>query len=365
MAFLGILPEQPSLAQKLGRGLGVGLTAGIGQATELGGKLFLENAKKARRNALIEQIEGNSNGQGSDVQQLMGQSSTDSTNAAQQLQGRNQSQADPFAKAKMYAAAGEDQLARLETERAKSTIKERIAEREFQSKRSEKYLEDIDTRRETLRAKENAIVSLSDAIENMPGGFSTDYLAEVTGYEPFRTAKGAQFKTATKEFLLGNLNRAGARPNMWIEQQIDTMAAKIGRSKEANETFVAATKADLNVERKKIEIASDLEEKYQKELGYVPKNIARQVEDQLKPYAEYEQAKLAYKLRQIHEKEIGKDLQKLSRVPKGTPLTLEKAKVIYQKSPGKSEAQKEANAEKIALSLGYTIPPKEIYMSNE
>ncbi len=220
----------------------------------------------------------------------------------------------------------------------------------------------MDESREALRLKENAVERLEDAIQNMPGGFDQDYIADLTGLESLRSAKGAQFKTASKEFLLGNLSRAGTRPNMWIEQQISDMAAKIGRSKEANETFTASVRADLAVERKRLEIADQLEEEYVNTLGYVPASISKQVDKLVQPYAEQKQKELAYDLRRIHEKELGpKSLNKLTEVPSGTPLTLEKARAIYEKAPGKTAEEKEENSMKIARKLGYTIPSEEIY----
>ena len=76
---------------------------------------------------------------------------------------------------------------------------------------------------------------MNDAIASKNLGFwSSDNLAEITGVEAFRSPEGAIFKTASKEYFLGNISRAGARPNQWIEQQISDMMAKIGNLQKMN-----------------------------------------------------------------------------------------------------------------------------------
>jgi hypothetical protein len=300
------------------------------------------------------------------AKQLQGEISQQSDGMPSRMSGnqssRSNRQEDPFAEAERYAAIGEHDLSQISSKRAESNIRQAQKNREFYSKRSQKVLAKADEEREAVNKKSYALDSLADAIENMPGGFSKDYLAEVTGYEPFRTAKGAQFKTAAKEFLLSNLSRAGARPNQWIEQQIGDMAAKIGRSKEANETFVAASRADLDIEKRRLDLLGDLEEKYLQDLGYVPDSISREVDKSLRPYAEEVQKKLAYQLRSIHERDTSpKDLQQLTKVPTGTPLTLRKASAILSQSPGKTDEERQENALKIAKKLGYQIMPDEFY----
>lgn len=230
-------------------------------------------------------------------------------------------------------------------------------EREYHSARSEKYLEEVDKSRGSLRQKEGALQSIEASIQNMPkSGLSKDYLAEVTGFEPLRSASGAQLKTGLKEFLLGNISRAGTRPNMWIEQQIGDMAAKIGRSKTANMTFVEMMKSEMNLEKKRLEIAGELEDKHSKNLGYVPKTISKEVDNLLRPYADQAQEELAYKLRRLYEQEEGsKSLEKMKKVPEGTPLTLEMASILMKKYPNKTDKE----LEKIAKQMGFKIPSSE------
>lgn len=228
-------------------------------------------------------------------------------------------------------------------------------DRKFAGEVARPFLKDIDQSRDAVRSKENAADLMDNAIESQDFGFfSADNWANFTGVEAFRTAKGAQLLLSQKEYLLGNIRRAGARPNQWIEQQIASMLPQIGRSREANESTAAALKAETSIERKKIEIADEIAERERERLGYVPENIGAQVDAALQPYAEEINNQLSYKLRQIHERESGAEkLTKLKKVPKGTPLTLEMAGVLRDKF-GSNEKVLE-NAKK----MGFTIPTKD------
>jgi len=247
--------------------------------------------------------------------------------------------------------------ANAEFERRKQDRKAFVEDRKFETDRSKKFLEEVDKSRDVVRGKENAIDLWERALEEGDlSFFSRDNLANVTGIEAFRTAKGAEFITGTKEFLLGNIQRAGARPNMWIEKQISKMLPLIGRSAEANQAVVSSLKAETQIQRKKVELTDQLSEQFENELGYVPGNISRLVDQAMEPFAQEIQDQLAFKLRVIHERESGpKALREIKKVPPGTPLTLEKATVLREKFGTGEDLIR--NAEK----LGYVVPTKDQY----
>lgn len=171
---------------------------------------------------------------------------------------------------------------------------------ERHSKISEKVLLRADEKAEELPQKEAALENMKNAIEqgNL-SYFSPDNLAELTGIEAFRTPEGALFKTASKEFFLGSLKRAGARPNQWIEQQIQDMLTKIGRSRAANLTVTQALQADIDIERKALQLTREIADQLEKEHGYVTRQLGSEVQKQLKPYAEKRQRELEKKLKSI------------------------------------------------------------------
>lgn len=252
-------------------------------------------------------------------------------------------------------------LANAELKRRDLEQKRFESTRKYEGELSTPYLKKIDESRDAVRTKENASDLMMNAIEegNLDF-FSKDNLANFLGKygEGLRTLKGAQLLNAQKEFLLGNIQRAGSRPNQWIEQQISGMLAKVGRSKEANLGVAEALSAETALERKKIELADDLASKYRKELGYVPADIGAQVDRQLSTYAKEVQNGLAYRLRELYEQEMGASgaaKQVIKKVPQGTPLTVLMAKMFIQKYGDVDKAID--NAKK----LGYTIySPDEI-----
>jgi hypothetical protein len=235
------------------------------------------------------------------------------------------------------------------------------SERTYQSQRALPYMKKLDEQRSSLAEKDQALSLMRNAIES--GNlefFSKDSFANFLGKfgEGLRTAKGAQLINAQKEFLLGNIARAGARPNMYIEQQISKMLPQIGRSDEANYTVVESFQAQQDLEKKKQETSDQLINKYESELGYVPGNIASQVDEAIKPYAQEVQSRLSYRLRNIQENEMGASKLKATlsnRVSQGTPLTLQTAQLLFEK-----EGSKEAGMKK-AKELGYYIPSLEEY----
>lgn len=237
------------------------------------------------------------------------------------------------------------------------------ADRQFAQGRAGPYLKKIDENREAVRAKKFSQKLMMDAIENENlEFFSPDNLANVTGIEAFRTAKGAQFLTALKENLLSNISRAGARPNMWIEQQINKMAPQIGRSREANMTVAKMLMAENALIEQEIGIADNLSAEYKQKLGYVPENIASLVDSAMKPISQDIQDNLSYDMRKIHEKETGK--KKLiagmnKKVPRDTPLTPAMTLLFLDKL--KDPKKVLAHAKK----MGYKIPSTEQYRRYE
>jgi hypothetical protein len=250
-------------------------------------------------------------------------------------------------------------IAKTELQRRDLSQKRFESERKYQGELSTPFLKKIDEQRDSVRQKTSAVELMQNAIEQGNiGFFSKDNFANFLGKygEGLRTAKGAQLLNAQKEFLLGNIQRAGSRPNQWIEQQISQMLARVGRSKEANLTVTEALKTETDLENQKIKITDELSERFRNDLGYVPANIGAQVDKQLAEYANEAQKKLAYRLRDLYETEQGieklsKDLNK--KVLKGTPLTLNMAREFVKKFGSVEKAVE--NAEKI----GYVIPTKD------
>lgn len=234
----------------------------------------------------------------------------------------------------------------------------------FQSKRSSKILEEVDDMRKNLPLQQANIDLIKSAVlEGNIGGLDQDYVAEILHFEPLRTVKGTQLKSAGKDLFIKTLQGTGARPNQWIEQQIGSALTQIGKSAEANLTIAEIAQFQKDLNNKKVEAVDQLEDKYQEELGYVPGKIGREADKEVQKYAEKRQEELAYDLRKLYETELGEEkLKNVTKVPVGTPLTREMARILYDKTDSKKsieERKKEAEAK--AKKIGFTIPGKEIY----
>lgn len=249
--------------------------------------------------------------------------------------------------------AVDSKLGRTAIDLKKNSRKQFESNRDFEYKRAGKILEKTDEQRESVGIKRQALQTIRNAIESgNVGPWSGDYLADTLGVEAFRSLEGAALKTATKEFLLGNLSRAGSRPNQWIEQQIGDMLVKIGRPKGANLATTTMLESEIALQDKRIQVTDQLEKAYRDSLGYVPGSIGSEIDKAMKPFEDNQRDLLAYDLRRVYEQENG---LKLKKVPQGTPLTIEMANYLEQKFKTEAEAVKKAK------ELGYTIPKSDIY----
>lgn len=317
-----ILPEVPSFGTQFARSIGTGLGAGISKGADLATQMALEKYKQKQRKNLISEIEGGqSQGIAKDLQgqpqEDMRQKFLEALPQIEQAAGRelspqdldmlwdkmSQSQmqqqpaqqqhqeTDPFLKAKKYAAAGEHELARTATEEAKLSEKLKAQERKESFGLAKPTLERGRELVEDLPYKENALSTIKDAIQSGNlGMFSLDNLAELTGIEGLRTPEGAAFKTASKEFFLGNISRVGAKGlNQMMEKIVYEMSPLIGRSTEANLSVAEILGAESDVTRKEAELINEIGSAYKDKHGQYPDDLAHRVYKALRPYAQQRQ----------------------------------------------------------------------------
>lgn len=193
--------------------------------------------------------------------------------------------------------------------------------------------------------------------ENARDVGNQDYIAELTGFEPLRTAKGAAFKTAGKDFYINSLKGADSRPNQWIEKQIQTAMQQVGKTPEANLAIGEIQQLKLDLIKKKIEISDRLSQQYRDKLGYVPARISREVFSEMKDYVKTREDQMSYNLRKNAEAFMGERDKKYiynAKVRSGTPLTIETFRILEEKYGDQ--------ADKVAKTLGYKILPDQFYL---
>lgn len=270
----------PSFGEQLAASLGQGASSAISNFAEQ----MLEKRKRENILDLMSKIEN----------QNISSSSNNSSS------GKT---SDSFLKAKMYAIAGQPELARTATEEAKLHEKMRSEEKKESRELAKPTLERGRELVESLPYKENALLAMEDAISSGNLGFFTlDNLAELTGLEGLRSPEGATFKTASKEFFLGNLSRVGSRGlNQMMEKVVLEMAPLIGRKTEANLAVAEILGVENDVSRKEAELINEIGEEFKEKHGYYPSNISYKVYKELRPFAEKRQKEALKKIEKIKQ----------------------------------------------------------------
>lgn len=290
---------------------------------------------------------------GMDTRQSLGQflqENPDSIN----LEGLQQNQMGQ--NAQFGNTVNETKVGRTPKERVKEDQETLKFKREHESKLSDKLAEEAYETQKSFPG-EQADIDLIKSATDYTSGFDRDYLADITGFEPLRTAKGTQLKSAGKNLFLKTIQQAGTRPNQWIEQQIGSAMTQLGKTKASNDTIAEMMQFQLDVKKKRAELIDEISEKYEKQLGYVPfRATNKEVTEKMKEYATLRQDQMAYDLRKIYEEEQGIPKLINQKVKKDTPLTREMAKELLKKANGDAD-----KAEKMAKRRGYTIPREEIF----
>lgn len=173
-------------------------------------------------------------------------------------------------------------------------------------KRSDKYLDSVNEARDSTRRGQTSLASIEEAIARKDlGFFSPDNLKSMAGFDRWISPEGAILNTAGKEFFIADLERVTGRPNMFLERILSRAIPQIGKSNEANQTIVEFYKNALDLQEEKIKISDNLEDFYRQNMGYVPGNIGRLVDAQLKPYAQEKEKELV-KIFQKGKEKFGK-----------------------------------------------------------
>lgn len=258
------------------------------------------------------------------------------------------------------AASGDPTLKNIaDAEFKKRTLDQKgfIEERKYHAQVATPFMKDLDKERESLRVKRFAIDQMKRAAnEGNFGYFSLDNLAAKTGIEALRTAQGAQLTGATKEFLLGNIARAGSRPNQWIEQQIAMALPNAQQSKEAALTLTELLSAETEILDHKTKVADKLIEQDIQNFGYVRNDIGARIDKEMAPIEELIQKKTAFNTRKIYETSLGwRDLRNLvGKKAEDVPLTPTMFKLFLEKYETPDRALD------MVEKLGYLILPEEV-----
>lgn len=251
-------------------------------------------------------------------------------------------------------------LAEGEIKRRENEQKKFFEERKYHQKGAQKAIDEASKLRKSLRLKENALALGRQAIESgETGPISWANIASKLGLKEFMNAAGTQLNQAGKEFFFGNMSRVSARAqNLWIEQLITKLAAEVGDPKINALIKTTMLEAEDKMDKAYLESFDRLADQDLKEHGFVKSNIEQRAFKESEEMANEIMNEVSFKTRQLYEQEKGPlKLQEkmMEKVPKGTYLTPQMAKLFMQKYGDYRKGIE--NAEK----LGYTIPTAEQY----
>lgn len=234
------------------------------------------------------------------------------------------------------------------------------SDRALASKEASDFVKDVRQSKESVRARKSALQMMEIALDNGDvDAFSKAGLSQMarnvglyTLAEKLQSPEGAVFQAGIKEFLLGNVSRAGARPNQWIEQQIAEMLAAIGRDEPVNRATIEALRYELSIEDKRNQLYDQISEQQKQSQGFISGDIDSAVDKQLQPFVDEANDQFGFRFKQIQESQLGeKELKKRlnKKVVQGTPLTPKMARVFVSQFGSPEVARKKAEA------LGYRI----------
>lgn len=232
-------------------------------------------------------------------------------------------------------------------------------ERAYHTQFSKPAVERANTLRNALPKQEAALNYARQAIESGEvGAFTMNHLAEITGADSLRTAKGAQLILAAKEQLLPSLGRISAKAqNQYMEKRMASMIPQIGSKDEANLTMQEMLEAEAEMDKAYLTEFDRISEQDTKDYRFEKKDIEKRAREAVKHKEDEISKRTSYRLKEIEETEQGLSSLKSKvgkNVVRGTPLTLAMGK-LYDKKFGK-------DALSVAKKNGYYIPTKEEFM---
>lgn len=249
----------------------------------------------------------------------------------------------------------QNRIQRLEDQRYKRFTDER----DYHTKFSQKQEEKVNDVEESLLKNKAARDLARNAFESEDlSFFSWDNIANKTGLENLRTAKGAQLTLAAKDSLLNNLSKVTSRgQNLWMEKRMSSMFPQVGQNLEANQTFDAMLEGEALLDEAYVNAFNKFKSEDEEKYGYVRKDVHDRARAFRKSVANKILKRTAYRTKVIEENALlNKGLSKLKadvgkHVVPGTILTVAMGSLYHDKYG--------ENYKKVAKSHGYEVPNDE------
>jgi hypothetical protein len=191
-------------------------------------------------------------------------------------------------------------VADIEGERRAETGKPQEKQLNIDIERGNEILKANSAKRQELFLRRADQEMVDDALASgKTGGLDMNFWAEVTGVNAFRTAEGAQLKSAGKNYFLRSLSQVGARPNQFLEKTLESAMVNVTNPVEANRVISAANRFALDTEEKRVELIEQYSEEERAKKGYVTPQIEDRATKALKPYVMQRQKELIGEVKDI------------------------------------------------------------------
>lgn len=234
-------------------------------------------------------------------------------------------------------------------EKAKILQKQTSEKNQRLAKRNDPIIKSIDEDTLALPRQQALLNSMKNQVESGAlGGFSLNWLAELTGQDWMLSTEAAVFKSGAKQYFLSDVERIKGRANQLLEKQIINAQAKIGQSTGANLSVIRGEQMKLDIKKKEIEIANNIIDKY-REKGEEPPNLAKEINEQMQSVVQNIEDQTQNDISAITYTEDG-TWPKFTPVKDNPPITPVIVKALIDIYHGDKEKAREK-----AIKLGYTF----------
>ena len=296
-----ILPQEDSLGALLGRGFGAGIqqfSESLRSQREMNQLLGMIEKKQPSDTSL--QAEQTSGGSPQASQMTNIEKIASNPTAMMLLANKNPKVANQIQT--MY----ENQLKQKELAQKHEYEQQKLASAE-----SKKYKERIEELQPTITEKEISLERIKDALSSNDLKGVRNFIADAMESkglpgEYIRKSSATALNSAVKEFFLNDIARIkGGRPNQFIEKQLSASYPKAGYDPKANEKIFLSMQAGVDLLKKEGEIYNKISNEYESKGKFVPGNIAKLVNQELKPFAEEIEKKLIEQYKEINQRKEG------------------------------------------------------------
>lgn len=125
-------------------------------------------------------------------------------------------------------------------------------------KRGGEYLDEVEKLQTELPISRQSLEVIKASSDDLDKWDATkDYLADFTGFEGFKSEKGAELDSAIKNYFLGDLSRIkGGRPNILIEKNLLQAYPRSGYSLPARQVIITGMEMKEKLQKLEIETAN-------------------------------------------------------------------------------------------------------------